>query len=198
LSDADAAREAIYHYRLTIQIAGDADQEYIRHIRRYPSAEAGLKPHRQSLAAMKQMCLGDTAYLEAILLPTTDAAERDTLLADAAKAYQNSLYLWEEVMIEHYTSDQMFMAFADQLGLKGVNKDNIDREDKVSRETMHRWATRVAIYFAQHPGEDLTNQDRQEMEFYVRRSFTRLVNLHAEPKLRDEPALPPPPTAPLK
>jgi hypothetical protein len=198
VKDVDAVKEAIYHYKLTARIADDAEGEYARHIRRFPSAEAGFKPHRQSLVAMKQTCLGDVAYLEAMLAPATDAAKRDALLAQAVKAYKESLYLWEEVMLEHYLSDEMFMGMASSLGLKGVNKDNVDREDKVSRDVVHKWATGVAIYFAQHPGEDLVNQDRQEMEYYVRRSFTRLVNLHAEPKLEGVPPIPPPAGPPLK
>ena len=40
--NADAAAEAVYHYRLAVQVADGSEAEYARHIRRYPAAEANM------------------------------------------------------------------------------------------------------------------------------------------------------------
>lgn len=174
--DRDAAAAAIYHYRLSAKIADGSEVEYVRHIRNYPSAAVNLKPHRQNLAAMKQICLGDADYLEAMTLPEADKAGREKLLRQAAEAYTEALYLWEVIMVEHFTADDLFAQAVKGMNLQGITKDNLDR---VSRPDMHRLASLIAVIYNANPGFDTS--DRPEIEQYVRRSFTRLANLDALP-----------------
>ncbi len=181
ISGIDAAREAIYHYRLAVKIADMAQQEFVRHVRRFPAAEGGFRSHRETMEGMRSMCLADAAYLEAMLLPA--GAEREERLKEAVKDYTDSLHMWERVMIGHYVAPELFAESAKRLGFKDITPETLD---KLSPADLHRWAATIAIFLSQNPVQDV-NDDRQEVEQYIRRSFQRLANLHAEPKGDEKP-----------
>ena len=87
----DQGKEALYRYEMVARTADAAEVEFQRHEKFY--AGAGYRNHRDSIAAMKTLCLADADYLRAMILRTSDQDRRRTSLLISASPRRSRMGL---------------------------------------------------------------------------------------------------------
>jgi hypothetical protein len=170
--DVEQAKEAVYRYRLVTKTAEVADEEYVRHIRHYAGHDYGN--HRDSVAAMKVLCVADADYLDAMLTASSNAERRRSLLQSAAQSYRAAMIAWEVYELKYYLSDELERAFFP----KGCTKDNVQT---LPPQQIDELTARIGMFLRSNKNADI-NSDRLEAERYFTRAYMRLVQLGAEPK----------------
>lgn len=169
-----AAREAIYHYDLVVKTAESALREFDRHQLHHASAD--LSSHRDSLTAMRVMCIADRDYLKAMMLPGESTPQRESLLRSAIDNYNKTMALWEILMLRHYVPD----AVTAGIFPPRVTKDNLE---SLPPPMLHGLTFAVSKFLEAHPEAD-TESDRRESERYFRRAYQRLTQLKAAPPIQ--------------
>ena len=173
-ADTDAAQHAIYHYDLVVKTADRALLEFDRHQLHHASAD--LTSHRDSITAMRQMCMADRDYLTAMTLPATADTKRSALLQSAVAHYNQTMILWELLMLRHYVNDQVAVAIFP----RGVTKANLE---SLRPPQLHALTFGVSTFLESHREAD-TESDRREAERYFRRAYQRLMQLNATPSIQ--------------
>jgi hypothetical protein len=163
----DAADEAVFSYDRAVRLAADANAEYARHMAdpKYFDRAATYRSHVASLEAMAHLAAADRDYLKAALLPA-GAAQREKLLADAFREYQESIGAYQLVILRFFVTDEFAKQhFGDDLTRASV----VDQPRAVQDRVMQR--VREALVKSPPIGSE---DDIAEYERYIARAEARL------------------------
>lgn len=105
----DAARSAQYDsalfgYERAALYAAEAEVEYLAHMDVFKNNEAIYLSHRDTLAALRQLVLGDRAYLLAM---ASAGEERARHAAAAREHYGAALWQYQYVLLRYYVPEEL-------------------------------------------------------------------------------------------
>ena len=168
--NADAAKEAVFSYGMAARLAADAKAEYDRHMAdpQYFDRVTTYRSHVDTVIAMGLLASADREYLRAALLPADDP-QRETLLAEAARLYQESIGAYQLMVLKYYITDA---TAADHYG-EGVNRSNIAQQPRAVQDQVMQ---RIRQVLANAPPTG-AEEDIAEYERYIARATTRLGQL---------------------
>lgn len=172
IADVDAARRAIYSYDMAVRLAADAQVEYASHMANpaYFDRTNVYRSHVDSLIAMALMSSADRDFLKAAILPTGDPS-RETLLAGAAREYQETVGAYQLMILKYYVSDHLAEAtFGKDEAGKAISRANIAQQPR-STQDLAMQKVRKAL---ETSGETGNEEDVAEYERYIARATARL------------------------
>jgi hypothetical protein len=169
--DVAAAKEAAYHYDQVSKVSDEAIAEFNRHLQHYAAND--FQSNRESIRAMKALCIADADYLRLMLLPQDQATARAEASKRTADKYNAAMLLWERLLLKHNVSDAVVNGL--------YPKKSRETIDALSPIEVHQLMGIVQRFLQANRQFD-TESDRYESERYVQRAYLRLVQLHAEPK----------------
>jgi hypothetical protein len=170
--DIAAAKEATYHYDEVSKVADQSIAEFNRHLQHYAAND--FQSNRESIRAMKALCIADRDYLRMMLVPADQTAARGELQKQTVEEYTTAMLAWERLMLKHNISDAVVNAIYPQ--------KSRDIVDNLTPPQVHQLLGAVQRLLQANRQYD-TESDRVESERYVQRAYLRLAQLHAEPKL---------------
>jgi hypothetical protein len=168
--DASAVESAVYCYGMAARLGEDARKEYDQHMAdpKYFDRAGTYRSHVDSTFAMGHLSLADRDYLRAASLGADDP-QREKLLTEAARVYQEAIGAYQLMILKYYVSDTMAAStFGDN-----VNRSNIGQQPRaVQDQVMQR--VRQALATSEPTGHE---EDVQEYETYIARATGRLGQL---------------------
>jgi hypothetical protein len=170
VTDRESARLAVYSYDMAKRLSDDALVEYAEHMANptYFHHANTYRSHVDTVKAMGVIASADSAYLKAALLAADDP-NREKLLADAARLYQDAIGAYQLVILKYYTTDEFAAAtYGDD-----TNRTNIESKPRaVQDEVMQRVRQKLATSPPIGSEEDIAEYER-----YIARATTRLGQL---------------------
>jgi hypothetical protein len=180
-ADASLLPEIIYSLNSASRLAGDAIKEYERHLRNpeFASKVTMYASHMDHLLGIRDLTAGDRDYLKA--MQSTDAAERDKLLASASGHYRESIRHNGLTALRYFTSDSLAAAVLPP----GISRANIGTGPLGSRtavtwEDVYGLMNAIRAEINRRGGADMADEnaeDRMEYETYVNRAVERLKQI---------------------
>jgi hypothetical protein len=167
LTDARSIDEAIDAYEIGQRVADDAIPEYERHLKNYTGNLQNYTSHMDGLRAQAPMMRGDRDYLKAML--TKDAAERQKLLAAAAKSYQEAVIRNLYIVLRWYMPEDDAKAVLPP----GMTREDISKIPGDQFPALYQQLHARLINKQWDPDKD----DRSDYERYAERAVTRLKRI---------------------
>jgi hypothetical protein len=165
IPDPRAMQSAVYSYRLTARVCGDALKEYERHLAnpQYVNPYQTYTSHLEELRALQVLSTADAAYAQALV----DPANRTTLLATAAANYREARAQYQRMLLRYATEESV-------AGPMYRNNRNIDL-DKMSPEDLNSLFAQVMARVVQIPKNQREfDEPRDDYGAHITRCDTRL------------------------
>jgi hypothetical protein len=172
IADRHAAELAADEFDRASRLVPDALAEYTRHISNNPTNETTYQSHMDEVKAEGALCAADAAYLRAQM--ASDPAARAALLASAKQQYQQSLFLYEVLMLRYYT---------DVNHLQAIIPPGYDRFHSTEKKGFDEFSPTqlsqifLAVNASMGKLGDSHQEDRKEFLVYMARVAERLQQL---------------------
>jgi len=181
-TDPAAIEEAIYSETLAASLAGDAFDEYTRHLREYGLGFNNFLSHRDMVTATRSLALADIAYLS--LAKASQAyspampQQRNALQDHARTLYQKAIDAYEIVILRYYIDD----VTASMILPQGMLRTNIgDETHSIASPELADLLHRARKAIAQLAGQGVRHydpaEDRVLFERWLRRGTDRMAIL---------------------
>jgi hypothetical protein len=169
VEDPRALAEAQYRFGLSSRLCADAIVQYKRHLANpaYYIQAQNYASHLMDLAGMKSLSKGDELWCESFT--TSSESARRSLLARAAREYQDAATEYEREVLLFYTEDQV----AKTAFPPGYNHENIKKLPENQVNAVYSAVIRGAsqLRYAAHA------EDRQLYSIPILRADTRVIEI---------------------